>query len=195
MGDVKTYTVYVHTCIPSGKSYVGYTSHGMERRWKEHCTDALRYKLKRLLHQAIRKYGTDAWEHRVLSVHSTEDEAEAAEIRCIAELNTMMPNGYNMTLGGEGTTGYKLTEEHKQILVKENKKRSGKKHPGYGKKRSAETKRKMSEARTLSNLNRVWVTNGTMNRFVTRDEAKEILSDEQWRAGRSLSCRSRHQKA
>lgn len=188
---MKVFTVYKHTSRTSGKSYIGYTSYGIERRWIEHRNNALRNKLNTTFHCAIRKYGADDWTHTVLSTHSNISDAIAAEIASIAEQQTMYPNGYNMTAGGEGRLGMKMPREHIEKIIKMNKQRTGKKNPLYGKKHKAETIAKMSAARSLGNLNRKWITNGTLNRFVTQDELEEALKEDSWRLGRSSQYRSR----
>lgn len=79
----------------------------------------------------------------------------------IKELNTLSENGlgYNLTCGGEGTIGYKKTdfEKAKMSLTRTGRKLSdfhkkqisnaflGEKNPNYGKKHSAETRKKISE--------------------------------------------------
>lgn len=52
--------------------------------------------------------------------------------------------GYNLTNGGDGIFGYKLTEEQKKRLSES---RKGELHPNFGKKLSLETRQKMSEIR------------------------------------------------
>lgn len=94
-----TYLVYKHTS-PSGKSYVGLTQN-LEGRNKNHRNPNSKCKA---FNAAIKKYGWDNFTHEILeSSIPSLCEAQSAEIRLIAQHNSMWPNGYNLTEGGEGT--------------------------------------------------------------------------------------------
>lgn len=54
------------------------------------------------IHRAIRKYGDANFEIRCLEIRPTRDEMLAAEIKQIAAYGCTVPNGYNLTTGGEG---------------------------------------------------------------------------------------------
>jgi group I intron endonuclease len=103
--------IYVHTCTANGKSYVGQTTAGMEKRWAEHirhsrsskCADS-RYPLSR----AIRKYGPTTFESQVISVARTKPELDNLEKVWIILLQTR-ETGYNITAGGEGAWGLRHT--------------------------------------------------------------------------------------
>jgi group I intron endonuclease len=95
---------YLHTA-PSGRAYVGIASAGWRDRWRSHVFEA-RQGSTTPLHSAIRKYGPDAFETRVLQVCVNRLEAEAAERYWIKALGTHVRNGgYNATDGGEGVSG------------------------------------------------------------------------------------------
>ena len=88
--------------FPNDKSYIGITSKTAEERFKQHCKLSLSKK-RYAVHAAIRKYGK---ENVVLTVLDTVDNWELlclAEMEAIEKFNTFMPNGYNLTLGGDGT--------------------------------------------------------------------------------------------
>ena len=98
--------VYVHTCTTNEKSYVGQTTRGMDARWREH----IKERRNRAFSSAIRKYGADVFEHRILSVAYSQAELDNLERIWIILLQTKTPNGYNLTAGGEaGTLGYRHT--------------------------------------------------------------------------------------
>lgn len=78
-----------------------------------------------------------------------EELAFFAEQECIDALRMRGVRLCNITNGGEGTSGLKQSEETKRKIGKSNKstpKASGKSHGMYGKKHSAESLAKMSEA-------------------------------------------------
>lgn len=111
-----TYTVYLHTCIISGKRYVGLTSKTMEERWSGHCYDARRGS-RYHFHRAIAAYGVENWTHQVLAKPESLIEAAKLEQQFINEFRTFEPElGYNMTLGGEGPNGYRHTLETRQKM-------------------------------------------------------------------------------
>lgn len=161
MKKQKGWCVYMHT-TPSGKKYVGITSYTTTTRWG---CDGGRYKRNPYFWNAIQKYGWDNIKHEVLYENLTEEEAKEAEIRLIAQYDASNPAfGYNMTKGGEGTSGRKRTEAEKEAirqghlgkpLSEETKKKIGDSNRGKtrhgggrpkGYKLSDETKRRISEA-------------------------------------------------
>jgi group I intron endonuclease len=96
-------------CItsPSGKKYIGQCvkilSSGKKRgyisRWKEHIRDATYKDCCRLLNASIRKYGHENFTIEVLKECPIE-ELNHYEKYYISLLNTLNPNGYNLTDGG-----------------------------------------------------------------------------------------------
>lgn len=99
-----TYEIYLATCTPTDKKYVGLTRQGYQVRWLGHVYGALSGKSDVVLARAIRKYGADAFAIEVLRSCKTFEAAQKWEIRYIAKLNTLAPNGMNLTPGGEGVT-------------------------------------------------------------------------------------------
>jgi group I intron endonuclease len=91
------FVIYCHTCIPSGKKYVGQTKLTLEARWRQHVSG---HSKCRVFCAAIRKYGPDVFDHEVLEECTTQESANAAEAKWIAALNTVAPNGYNLDGGG-----------------------------------------------------------------------------------------------
>ena len=75
------WTIYCHIHIESGRKYIGLTKHSMAKRWNRHAYDAIKFRyLNNYFHNAIRKYGKDAFEHKILRVCYSLEEANAAEI-------------------------------------------------------------------------------------------------------------------
>lgn len=138
----KVYTIYCHLNKINGKRYIGMSMFSMEKRWDEHVYLALNNKYNFIFYKAIRKYGAgdDIWEHKILELCSSEKEAKDAEIKWIKQFNTNINNesgyGYNMTDGGEGTSGRPQTEESKSKISKTRKDLGlarGEKNPMFGK--------------------------------------------------------------
>lgn len=89
-------------------SYVGVTAKPLAERRYFHINDAKRGKTK-IFSKAIRKYGVDAFEWKVLHDYLFPEDAVAAEVRSIEKLKPE----YNMTLGGDGVRGLKMSEASK----------------------------------------------------------------------------------
>ena len=127
--------LYVITNLVNGKRYVGITI-DFERRWREHCAG----KGSLLVHRAIKKYGIDNIKFEVVC-KATEEYVKEMEVKFIRDLNTMQPNGYNFTRGGEGTVGREYSDE--------TRKRMRDNHRGFtGQQHSDVTKKKMSDAQS-----------------------------------------------
>jgi hypothetical protein len=73
------------------------------------------------LHRAIHKYGLSAFTVRVLQSVDSWAHAQALEQRFISDYATLAPGGYNMTLGGEGTVGYRHTDPARAEMSRKHK--------------------------------------------------------------------------
>ena len=101
--------VYLARHRGSGKSYVGLTRFSLEKRKREHCQPRHRS----VFSSAIAKYGEDAFDWSVLE-ECTSDKALAERERFwIARLQTIHPNGYNFTSGGDGACDRPLVVRQK----------------------------------------------------------------------------------
>ncbi len=97
--------IYVLTCRITSLQYVGQTIFTLDKRWRQHVNDSRNKDAKGLrlyyLQSAIVKYGADAFDRRVVA-RCTRGEADEEESKCIEQMQTIAPNGYNLTSGGQG---------------------------------------------------------------------------------------------
>ena len=101
--------IYCITNNINGKMYVGKTMLTIEQRFKEHLHDAASpSKEKRPLYDAINKYGAENFSVSLLEAVEYSQLNEREQY-WIAEKNTYY-NGYNATLGGDGTLLYDYTK-------------------------------------------------------------------------------------
>ena len=87
---------------------------------------------------AIQKYGWDNFSHIVLAYDLTREKANELEIYYISKFNTMVPNGYNLSPGGEV---YERTDEWRKHMSEAkmgNKSRTGMKNSEKHRKRMSE---------------------------------------------------------
>lgn len=87
----------------NGKYYVGQTAFSLEKRWEEHVRDSRKRNNTYHFYSAIRKYGKDNFEVRLLFTcydQKSLDEAEKYFIKFFDATNHKY--GYNNRLGGEG---------------------------------------------------------------------------------------------
>ena len=103
--------VYLITNTVNGKQYVGKTVQSIAARWKNH-VHAVKRGSQYLLHRAIRKYGVENFRiDPLLSTLKTDAELLRWEEELISLLATKVPHGYNLTDGGEGISGHKMTAD------------------------------------------------------------------------------------
>lgn len=94
--------IYKITNIITNKCYIGETKKkNPELRWNEH-----KYKIEKgigcpALQDAVRKYGILNFKFEVLIICFDKDRYKY-EIEYIKKYNSISPNGYNLTCGGEG---------------------------------------------------------------------------------------------
>lgn len=86
------------------KAYIRLTTKNLIYRLREH-RDRARLGYKSHLYDATRKYGLDFFDYGVLEYCSNTKELEEAERDWIKRVGTVAPNGYNLTVGGQGTAG------------------------------------------------------------------------------------------
>ena len=127
------YCVYCHINNINGKRYIGLTGEkDPTQRWG---SNGINYKACTAFYNAIKKYGWNNFTHIILKDKLTQEEAIYWEKQYIKEYNTISPNGYNLTSGGE--INKEISEETRQRLRDS--------HLGY--KPSIESCKKMSESR------------------------------------------------
>lgn len=90
--------IYVIKNDINDKVYVGKTEFSLEKRFKEHCSDAFKSRCeKRPLYNDMKKYGT---EHFYIELIEETDMPEEREMYWIEQCDSYV-NGYNATLGGD----------------------------------------------------------------------------------------------
>jgi len=128
----------------NGKCYVGQTVRKFDTRIYWHIHSA-KVGPTSFLHRAIRKYGPQSFEWFVIDTADTRDVLNQKERYWIWNLNTMIPNGYNMTEGGTGGANNKGKSHSKDTILKMSKRHMGEANPFFGRHHSEENMRKMSE--------------------------------------------------
>jgi len=128
----------LRTNTVNGKKYVGQViTRRLKKRQKD--WDNLNQPYAgNVINNARKKYGVDAFDFEILK-ECDDKELDFWEKYYVKELNTKVPNGYNMTDGGDGMKGYSPSEETRNKLSKANK---GRKMPP----RSEEHKKNLSES-------------------------------------------------
>jgi len=129
--------IYLHES-PSGGIYVGQTIHSIDYRTRRHCESANRGSTC-IFHNAIRKYGIDKFTSKIIAVAYSKKELNDLEIYYIKYYNSYYKNddgtnndkGYNMTIGGEATNGFKFNDEQK-ISISNGVKEYYNEHPERG---------------------------------------------------------------
>ena len=127
--------VYVATNKINGKKYVGKTIKSLKVRRQRHKKDTKRG-CDCLFHKALRKYGLDAFGWAVEFESDNEKYLFKVEKELIIELRAKVPNGYNITDGGEGASGWRHSQEAREKMSKVQK----------GREFSQEHKNKISRA-------------------------------------------------
>lgn len=143
---------YVYSITsPSNKVYVGITLTTPKNRFREHIAFSKRGNSNRKISNAFRKYGPDNLKLSTLEILEHDVKEELYKALCerekfhIHNLDTFI-NGYNCTLGGEGTVG--LVGELNQFYGKKHKPETIQRLRELAsvRKHTEETKRKISEA-------------------------------------------------
>lgn len=86
------------------KVYIGQSTH-IYRRWHRHHQDAQKLENESSLYLAIRKYGIQNFDFSIIE-ECPKEELNQKQIYYISLYNSLAPNGYNLTSGGDAPTIY-----------------------------------------------------------------------------------------
>lgn len=139
--------IYIYAIwFPTSKKYYIGQTRNLKSRLEGHFISGS------LVCKALWKY--DNWQVSILHTIEDQNNANLMEIEDIRNFNSVAPNGYNLTRGGDGIDGYHHTKEAKKKIGNANKGNTnmrGKKNPAVsesnkrrkGYKHSKETKEKI----------------------------------------------------
>lgn len=171
--------IYIFQHKENNKIYVGKTNN-LVKRIRRHKLESKNPKT--YFHNAINKYGIESFNCFVIEEYENEQECFDAEMFWIEFFRSHYKiNGYNLTKGGEGVSGYKHTEaqklHHSLIMtgrpgtpwseeqkLKRSIERQGKNSPMFGKTHNQSAKLAIAKAHT-----------GTKN-FNTKFTDNDIIS-------------------
>lgn len=104
--------IYKATNKVNGKVYIGQTVKTLEARIIGHLSSSRSGKYpSNYFFRAMNKYGEDAFQWEEIDHADTPEELNEKEIYWIDFYNSNGEGGYNLTDGGHGVRGYKVTEE------------------------------------------------------------------------------------
>jgi group I intron endonuclease len=106
--------IYKSTNKITGKIYIGQTTKSLEKRIKGHIKESKIDKSRPFL-LSIKKYGIDNFTFEVIDTTNNLDELNNKEIYWIDFYNSVSPNGYNVTGGGQGKKMVSTNELGKRI--------------------------------------------------------------------------------
>lgn len=138
------------------KIYIGQTKDNLKKRIVDH--ERMGY----IFHKALVKYGLQNFDISIIDLAKTKEELNEKERYWIKFYNCKVPNGYNLTDGGEGNSGYIWTEKDRKKMSR----------LMMGKCFSQDHRKNLSESikNSLNNLN----TREKMKRPKSEDHRKKI---------------------
>jgi group I intron endonuclease len=172
------FSIYVVTNKINNKKYIGLTKQNpAHNRWTQHKSYHNDANKTKVFYRAIRKYGSKNFSFDV--IYQSEDKEHSREMEIyFIKLYETMTRGYNMTEGGEGIWGYKMSKEARIKMSSKAKERSAKpewrrkqREMKLGKKRSEEAKKKTSK--TLRERYKTQ-DHPTLGRKLSKDHKKKL---------------------
>jgi group I intron endonuclease len=114
--------IYKATNLITNKVYVGLTTKSLSERINAHINRGNTE--KSVFQKSLKKHGRDNFKFEVIDQANSREELCNKEIYWIKTLTTLSPNGYNLTIGGDG-----ILEMTQEIRNKISKSKKGKKIP------------------------------------------------------------------
>lgn len=115
---MNNYIIYAHINKINNKVYVGQTCQNPEKRW-DYGSGYKKHNLH--FYNAIKKYGwKEGFEHIILETGLSAEEANERERYYIKYYNSLEPNGYNLTAGGDGSLSHTTSRETKEKIGRAN---------------------------------------------------------------------------
>lgn len=108
--------VYLIKNSENDKMYVGVTTKGYEHRFSNHKYQSRKNGRCSALYAAMRKHGDEKFSVELLEACHSFEHMNERERHWIKELNTMSPNGYNLTDGGDA--GVLVPESMEKVRAK-----------------------------------------------------------------------------
>lgn len=128
----KTYTIYRILNTVTGRSYIGYTSKSVNRRWTDHKCSVNR-NFKQIIYASMRKHGIDKFEIEVIYQSWDKDHAlRVMEPYFVETYGSLWPNGYNMSPGGQPGNTTKGRYHSPEFVTKLRTERRGMGNPNWG---------------------------------------------------------------
>jgi len=124
------------------KIYIGQTTQDLETRWKGHLRNSSNC---RYLKSAFKKYGIKNFDFQLVCI-TFDNQLDDMEIKYIEQYNCLVPNGYNIRLGGNSGKHHEETKRKIGETLK-TKHKNGMVHsmPQLGKPHNQITKQKISD--------------------------------------------------
>ena len=158
--------IYKITNKKSNKSYIG----------KEEKNKINYYGSGIYINRAIKKYGKDNFIKEILQECSSKDELNDAERFWIKKENTLVPNGYNLTLGGDG--GSMLGKKHSKSTIKKMKSTQTKRFQDKNERIKISISRKgwVPSQKTRHNMSIAQINNKNAKNSIRTKENREKIS-------------------
>jgi hypothetical protein len=169
----------------NGKSYIGLTTKKVEKRVDNHRRAALLNNSQLAVHKAWRKYGSPCVKVLVITENYCLPELE---IRAIEAYNTLVPNGYNLSYGGDTSPMLNPMVANKVSLANKGQKAAfkGRKHT----EESKEKNRAKHLGKKLTEEHRKKIALSGIGR-VTSENTKEKISASNAGKPRSIEYRKK----
>ena len=101
--------IYLIWNLVNGKRYVGQTTQPLKKRFDAHARGK-----KNPIDRDIQEYGREKFRYGVIKSCTSKEELDYWEKHFVAVLKSKFPYGYNMTDGGEGLSGYIVSDETRE---------------------------------------------------------------------------------
>lgn len=168
--------IYKITNKINNKCYIGQTiQKSVNNRWSRHKSD-YRKKVNHPLYDSMNKYGIENFSFEIIYTANSIEELNKLEEQYIKDFNSLVPNGYNLKMGGNNS--------------KVPNRKSGGPRPDVSKRMKGIPKSEESKQKMRQSLRNHWKNNPHPNAKLVLWINMNIIFNSGAEAARYLNCSS-----
>jgi group I intron endonuclease len=177
----------------NGKSYIGQTKNKLSDRQYQHINSALIKDSDMVFHRALKKYGINNFEWNIICECNTLEELNEKEIFFIDKFKTLVPTGYNISIGGSNLNYWLYIDENRRKLIsaKISNANKGRIQTEEEKRKRSESCKKSCKGKPLSEESKQKLRDANIGKIISEETRRKISAANTGRKRLPISAETR----